>query len=169
MTPADAEAQLTAAMDNYNRVHIEQLQAETGLRHLGDTPAIYLAGHIRIRCPFVGPDGRHYADASLVVESIGGDPDTTRGLLDYYEDIIGNLREGHDLWIVNRIRGEWNGVLAPVKEIAELFQLGPALRMPAGNWARSWRDMPSRTDAEELAWAAAGGKPLAEYRTGERW
>jgi hypothetical protein len=169
VTPADALARAQAAMADCTRINIEHLQVDAGLRHLGETPAIYLAGHIRIRAMFAGPDGRHYADGALVIESISGDPDTTRGLLDYYEDMLGNLTEGHDLWVLNGIRGQWNAVLAPVKEIADLFQLGPALRMPAGNWARGWWDMPARTDAQELAWAAACPRPLAAYRTGERW
>jgi hypothetical protein len=165
----DFRAQLMALAAKANRHAVEQLRAEAGLRHLGEAPAIYVAGGFRIRAPFVGPDGRHYADACLVIESMAGDPGATRGLVDYYQDLLGNLRDGHDLWIFNHHRGEWNAVVAPVDEIADVLDLGPALRMPAGNWARGWWDMPSRTDEQELAWAAAGGKPLAEFRTGERW
>jgi len=163
-----AEQRLAAAIDAFNKAALEGLQVEHGLRYRR-TPAVYQAGRIRIGCMFTGPDGRHWADGALVAESVNSLPDVSRDMAEYWSDQPSQVREADDLWVFTETRGRWNAIVAPVTEIARIFELDEPVRMPAGNWARTWWDLPQRTDGQELAWVAAGGVPFAEHRTGGRW
>lgn len=163
------DSELQEAIRSYNRRSIGELEAESGLRYLGDDKVAYQAGHIRIAGIFIDPDGQHWADAPLVAESMISYPDVDPTTAGYLRDVAGDIADAHEAWVFTDTMGKWNLVVAPVTVVAKTLHLPEPFLLPAGNWARTWWDMPERTDLQELGWAAAGGKPLAEYRPGGRW
>lgn len=155
---------LDAAILAYNQAERAEFVLDTGTRWLGlDGPA-YLLGDIRVKAFFVDAQGRHWADAYLAVESLSGIGQGDPAHREMYRQLAIDAAEARDLWVFTDTRGRWNAVMAPVAELAHRWGYPPPVRLPAGNWARTWLDMPERTDEQELAWIAHGGRPVHTYR-----
>jgi hypothetical protein len=161
---SEHRARLEASMREFNLTEIAKLITSTDLTCLslnGPADAIFTIGPVRVRGLFVGSNGVHWADGALLVESLDPDPATREALL---QAIATELPDCHDLWIATASRGIWNALISPVSDLAILLGYPPANQMPADNWARTWGDSPERTDEQELAWVAGGGKCTSSYR-----
>jgi hypothetical protein len=159
---------LNAAIRAFNEAERMGFMLTTASRWLGDDGPTYLVGEVRVKALFVDIFGRHWADGALVAESIGHTaPDP------YVEDYLHTMLchpdvECHDVWQFTDTRGRWNALMAPVDVIAREFDYPAPSVLPGQNWARSWETLPERTDEQELAWIAAGGKPLHLYGEGSQ-
>jgi hypothetical protein len=154
---------LEDAIIAFNRTQIAELALETGLLFRGlDNGRVHLLGAVRVLAMFQGADGRWWGDAALAIESM--DPDDEHMTEYWHQQIAGCADECHDLWVYSDVRGKWNALIVPLAEMARRLELDAPLEMPPGEWARTWWDLPTRTDSQELGWIAHGGKPLHTYR-----
>lgn len=141
-------AELRASIAEFNRRQLDELEAEHGLKYLGQAGPVYLLGKIRARALFVDADGGHWTDGRLVAESLA---------IEYYVDEIGGLLDRvHDAWVVDLHRGLVDAVIAPLADIAEALDLPAPELFPRDNWCRSWSTLPTATDSGMLALLAAG-------------
>jgi hypothetical protein len=160
----DYKQSLDAAILAFNQAERAEFVLDTDTRWLGlDGPA-YLLGDVRVRAFFVDVDGRHWVDACLAVESMARLVLPGTASLEGYRQLAVDVDAAHDLWVFTDTRGRWNAVMAPVDGLARRWGYPPPTRLPDGNWARNWLDLPERTDEQELAWIAHGGKPVHTYR-----
>ncbi|MDF6043219.1 hypothetical protein LRD69_13890 [Streptomyces sp. JH14] len=166
---SDHKQQLEAAMRAFNEAERAEFTLTTSTRWLGNSGPTYLLGDVRVAALFEDARGRHWVDAFLAVESLTGIAELARrngGLMEGYRWAAAQMDDAHDLWVCTETRGKWNAVLAPIGSLAHTWGYPPPVRMPNGNWARTWMDMPERTDQQELGWIAHGGKPTRSYRVG---
>lgn len=152
----DHQRQLDAAIRNFNEAERTTFTDSTMTVWLGLDGPVYQVGDVRVKAFFVDPLGRHWVDAALYAESLNQGTGATENV---HTSVCHPDVEGRDLWVMVDVRGKWNAVVTPVTVLAcELGHEPPTLR-PAGDWARTWWDLPGRTDAQELAWIANGGDP----------
>ncbi|MFD9225239.1 hypothetical protein ACFWDI_35745 [Streptomyces sp. NPDC060064] len=163
---SDHTKHLENAMRAFNEAERAEFTATNNLTWLGLDGPTYLLGDVRAKAFYTGADGRHWVDAYLVVESLSGLV-TNAGHLEGYRQLAAEMDEGDDLWVCTETRGKWNAVMTPIDTLARAWGYPPPALMPTGNWARTWLDMPERTDQMELAWIAHGGKPIHTYRLGD--
>lgn len=155
---------LDAAILAFNQAERAEFMLDTGTLWLGlDGPA-YLLGDVRVKAYFEDIHGRHWVDAYLAVESMAGLILPGTASLEGYRQLAIDATEAQDLWVFTDTRGRWNAVMTPVAELARRWGYPPPVRLPDGNWARTWLDLPERTDEQELAWIAHGGQPVHTYR-----
>lgn len=154
---------LRDAMVAFNRAERAEFMLATATRWLDLDGPTFLLGDIRVKTLFEDIHGRHWVDAQLAVESL----DVTFNLdprhLDDYRDLAVDAAAATDLWVCTETRGLWNATMAPVNELALTWGYPPPVRLPDGDWARTWLDLTTRTDEQELAWIANGGQPTATY------
>lgn len=153
------------AMLAFNQAERAEFILDTGTRWLGLDGPVYLLGDVRVKTFFEDSHGRHWVDSALAVESLSGYANNGV-LMEGYRQAAVALDAVEDLWVCTDVRGKWNAVMAPVADLADLWGYPPPVRLPDGEWARTWLDLSERTDEQELAWIAHGGKPLHSYRTG---
>ncbi|WP_075662262.1 hypothetical protein [Streptomyces acidiscabies] len=153
--------QLDNAIRNFNVAERVAFTIATATRWLGTNGPTYLLGTIRVKAYFVDTRGRHWVDAYLAVESLTG---TTPDDAETYRQMAIDAEEARDLWVFTDTRGRWNAVMTPVTELARRWEYPPPVRLPDGNWARGWLDLPERTDEQELSWIAHGGNPTNTYK-----
>jgi hypothetical protein len=163
---SDHKQQLHEAMRAFNEAERAEFCSTNSVTWLGLDGPTYLVGDARAKAFCVGADGRHWIDGYLFVESLSGLVDNP-GLMEAYRQAIAS-DEADDLWVCTDTRGQWNAIMAPVDFVARTCGYPPPILLPPGNWARTWWDMPERTDEQELGWIAHGGKPLHSYRIGEQ-
>ncbi|MFF4347564.1 hypothetical protein [Streptomyces sp. NPDC001530] len=163
---SDHKQQLEAAMLAFNEAERREFMLPTATRWLGLDGPTYLLGDVRVRTFFEDIHGRHWVDAYLAVESLTGIGRPDSGHMEMYRQLAIDMDEARDLWVFADTRGRWNAVMAPVDQLARRWGYPPPVRLPDGNWARGWLDLPDRTDEQELAWIAHGGNPLQTYRGG---
>lgn len=168
---SDHKEHLNHAMRDFNQTERAHFMLDTGAQWLGlDGPA-YVVGDVRMKAFFVDDRGRHWVDAMLGVESLAGITQSelrNGGLLEGYRQLAAGMDEADDLWVYTDTRGRWNATMAPVAALAHTWGYPPPVRLPDGNWARTWLSSPERTDEQELGWIAHGGKPLDLYRDGSQ-
>ncbi|MCQ4043846.1 hypothetical protein ACFOSC_26645 [Streptantibioticus rubrisoli] len=158
--------ELHDAIGRFNSAEIAEFSLETGTRWLGDNGPTYIVGDVRAKGLAVDEHGRHWADGALVAESLAHLTGSSATGEAYRQALCLPEVECRDLIVFTDTRGRWNALMAPVEAMADAFGYPPPARLPDGNWARTWWDLPERTDEEELAWIANGGKPLNTYRGG---
>lgn len=159
--------QLDETIRAYNHHERGQFMRETGTTWLGLGGPTYQLGDVRAKALFIDTQGRHWADGALVAESISFLAcDSPRLIEAYSQALCGPDVESFDLMVHTDTRGKWNALMSPVGAIADALGYPPPMRMPEGDWARTWWDSPSRSDLQEIAWIANGGRPLNSYRTG---
>ncbi|TKA13202.1 hypothetical protein [Actinacidiphila oryziradicis] len=146
---------LIAACAEITRDAIGEFCAETGLTYLGPDGPLHVLGGIRVRGTFRSPDGRHWADAHLVAESMTVGTGLTAHMRDYWTDRAGDSIEGHGLWVATAERGLHDATISPLAAIAGQLELPAPERFPDG-WARSWHDYPWQSDETELQLIAHG-------------
>ena len=147
------------ALRAFNQAERAEFMAATGTRWLGLDGPVYILGEVRAKTIFDDSRGRHWVDAALAIESYSGTGCPPSWPLEAFRDVAVDLPEADDLWVFTDTRGRWNAVMAPVAELARVWELPPPTILPGNNWARTWLDLPERTDNEELAWVANGGNP----------
>jgi hypothetical protein len=152
--------QLHDAMVAFNAAERTEFMLATATRWLGVDGPTYLVGDVRTKALFEDIHGRHWVDGALYAESLNQDDATTE---DIHHSLCVPGVECRDLWVCRESRGLWNALMTPVTVLAtELRLTAPAL-LPGDNWARTWQDLPARSDKQELAWIANGGQPTATY------
>lgn len=161
-----SEEALLDAMEAYNATERTAFRVTIKGLWLGNDGPAYQLGDVRGKALFVDTAGRHWADGALVAESLGHIAGGAT-LAEAYNQALCAQDEARDLRVWTETRGRWNALMAPVDVIAHAFGYPPPTRLPGDNWARTWWDTPGRTDEEELAWIASGGKPLNTYRGGQ--
>lgn len=155
------ERALRAAITRFNVSEQHRLIATTGMTWVLHRKVTFAFGATRARAVTVDATGRYWVDGALLVESLNVDRNLAEA---YHQAIAADSVECRDLWVMDETRGRWNALITPVVSVARVLDLDAPLRMPDGQWARTWADMPFRTDEQELAWIASGGRPLAELR-----
>ncbi|WP_037932854.1 hypothetical protein [Streptomyces sp. SPB78] len=165
--------QLDAAIRAYNEQERDAFMHETGTRWLGHNGPTYLVGETRVKALFDDARGWHWVDGCLYAESLRPPRETGNYLL----DVLGELptpsdpddpNRVADLWVHTDSRGQWGALMTPVATLARLLAdagllyHAEAVRLPGDNWARTWDDYRERTDEQELAWVANGGKATAQ-------
>lgn len=164
----DHKQQLTDALRMYNQTERALFTADTATQWLGlDGPA-YIVGEVRMRALFMDTAGRHWVDAELGLESLIGTGRVDDWHVRKYRDLATDAAGATDLWVFTDTRGRWNATMAPVSELAHIWGYPPPVRLPDGNWARTWTDLPTRTDEQELAWIAQGQESLSNYLAGDQ-
>ncbi|MFJ4201562.1 hypothetical protein ACIP2Y_18265 [Streptomyces sviceus] len=159
MTDRNHRQQLDAAVRAFNQAERTEFMLTTASRWLGLDGPTYLLGDVRAKALFEDIYGRHWVDAYLAVESLTGIGNRNPALMEGYRQTAVDIREACDLWVYADTRGKWNAIMTPIEDLAAAWGYPPAVRLPDGNWARTWLDMPERTDEQELAWIAHGGHP----------
>jgi hypothetical protein len=158
--------QLDAAMRAFNAAERTEFMLTTATRWLGLGGPTYLIGDVRVKALFEDIHGRYWADAYLAVESLSGIGRPNPDLMEVYRQAAVDISEARDLWVCTDVRGKWNAIMTPVEGLANAWGYPPPVRLPDGNWARTWLDLPERTDEQELAWIAHGGNPVHTYLSG---
>ena len=154
---------LQDAIVAFNAGERAEFMLPTATRWLGLDGPTYLVGDIRAKVFFEDIHGRHWVDATLLVESLDLGQSVEPWQIDDYRDRAVDVTEAVDLWVFTETRGLWNAIMAPVDELSKAWGYPPPTRLPDGDWARTWLDLQSRTDGQELAWIASGGRPSATY------
>lgn len=158
---------LDAAILAFNQAERAEFMLDTSTWWLGLDGPVYHLGDVRVKAFFTDSQGRHWVDAALAVESLSG-YDGSDALMEGYRQAAVAADLAADLWVCTDVRGKWNAVMAPVVELAGIWGYPPPVRRPDGDWARTWLDLPERTDEQELGWIAHGGQPLHLYRMGSQ-
>lgn len=151
------------AMLAFNRIERAEFMLDTGTLWLGLNGPTYLLGDIRVKALFEDTHGRHWCDAMLAVESLSG-YSSNNVLMEGYRQAATDMDAAGDLWVCTDARGKWSAVMTPVTVLATTWGYPPPVRLPDGDWARTWLDIPGRSDEQELAWLSHGGRPLHSYR-----
>ncbi|MEV0183844.1 hypothetical protein AB0I54_31850 [Streptomyces sp. NPDC050625] len=159
--------QLDDALRTFNQAERQEFMLTTASRWLGLDGPTYIVGDVRVRALFEDIHGRHWCDAMLAAESLAGVADigrTNPGIIEGYRQTAACMEEATDLWVFVDARGRWNATMTPVDALAHAWGYPPPTRLPDDNWARTWLSLPERSDEQELAWIANGGKPYGAYR-----
>jgi hypothetical protein len=160
---SDHKQQLDQAMRAFNAAERTEFMLTTATRWLGLDGPTYLVGDVRVKVFFEDIHGRHWVDAALAAESlywVGGVGLRNPELIECYRASAVDITEARDLWVCADVRGKWNAIMTPVEDLASAWGYPSPVRLPDGNWARTWLDLPERTDEQELAWIANGGDPV---------
>lgn len=165
-TPGPHGPRLHKAIDDHNSAEIREFEQATNTRFVGHKGDIFTVAETLVRALFVGDDKHPWIDGALLAESMNhGEPLTEA----YHQALCDPELPIRDLIIWTDTRGSWNGLVGPIGVIAQQLQLPVPVRALNAPWARGWQDFPNRTDRQELALIAAGGKPLATYRGSADW
>lgn len=162
------QTRLEDAIRGFNQAERADFLLATSTRWLGIDGPVYLLGDVRVRALFVDDLDRHWVDAYLAVESLTGIGRLNASQVEMYRQLAIDADEVDDLWVFTDTRGRWNAVMTPVTTLASRWGYPAPVRLPDGNWARNWLDLPERTDEQELAWIAHGGNPVQTYRAGSQ-
>lgn len=158
--------QLDAAVRAFNAAERTEFMLATATRWLGLGGPTYIVGDVRVKAFFEDIHGQHWADAYLGVESLHQIGRQNPDLMETYRQAAVDISNARDLWVCTDTRGKWNAIMTPVEDLADAWGYPPPVRLPDGNWARTWLDLPERTDEQELGWIAHGGNPVNAYRSG---
>lgn len=157
---SDVDTEMRDMVDRYNRTKIAELEAESGLRWLGNDGPVYRSGPHTIKALFVAPDGTHWADVEMVIESVwfgDGNQDVRICMAEQFSGGDGPL---HELWIWTMWRGRHTAFLVPVDEICDVLDL-EAPQISTDQYARMWGTMPCLADGGERALVALGSTLVA--------
>jgi hypothetical protein len=155
----DVDTEMRDMVDRFNRTKIAELEATTGLRWLGDDGPVYRSGPHAIKALFVGPDGTHWGDTEMVIESVWPGPLNADARVALSEMFSGGSSPLHELNIWATWRGQHTAYIVPITDICGVLDLD-APQMSTDSWARMWGTLPGCSDGHERQLVALGAPEL---------
>lgn len=156
----DIDTELSDLVNRYNLIRLREVELDSGLRWLGEAGPIYRLGTVAARGLFVAPDGTHWGEVGLVVESRYPNGGTVRDWA-WEQFSFGDIPT-FEAVLVSLARGRFAALFASLTDIADRLELDPPQRS-TDTWARGWGCLPDISDAHDRELLALG---MGEIVTG---